>query len=979
MARHFTFTADATGAVLRCEERKLLKQRVVRFDEWDHPAVPFLRRLHSEGRALMHADGLFLPTDSLLMISEGMAQALNLPPLATMTLTLSLKGRIETPDGQLQAAWHDRNYRQVRPDRQGLFVILGKDVTRLSPPLFRLVDAIDQYNATVGQSGDARIPHWMPVQNALRGAIGEDVKVERLISNFTIHQAGAFALDVREGINGPSFDPVLMGYDSKPNIFDLIDAPENDGASETLAQDTAPNNPAAGGLSHEQLLSYDHQRAFAHSFSSHNNTRASYVVAPNTYVVIAPELRRALDVVRRISASSPDERRRFVKNPRSFLVEELADVGDEAGCLFVETQSYSTRVLGLGLWEKPELPWGMRKGTGWLPERLTLKIDDKTVHITPEELPTLDTQVKESESNFRPTVDWKEISYPTRSVRSALSPLGFTGIDQETSDGITEDHAGTPDQQDAHILKIKTNFDDVEHSESTRRHARVNVQFPFAEFAETTPKPHQEAGFRWLAESWASGRPGVLLADDMGLGKTLQALAFLVWIKPLLRDRGPFLIVAPTALLRNWQAEAEKHLRPGALGTCTEVFGSAIGALRRPRGDDWTPEDALDVERLKRADWILTTYETLSNYHRAFARIRYPVAIFDEMQKVKSPDTINTHAAKAMNIDFVLGLTGTPIENRIEDLWCLMDRIHPGLMGSLKEFSASYGTEDPEALRNLKDKLSTGSEVAPPVLLRRMKEDHLPGLPTRVVRDYPTVMPAKQAGAYEAIIASAGAARGKKGEMLKIVHALRGISLHPFTRSEINPFDASERNAWFAASARVAKTLEILLEVKSQREKALVFIEDRQVQRLFSAAITQELRLPSEPSIINGGTSGDKRQQIVDRFQSSQPGFDLLVLSPKAAGVGLTITSANHVIHLSRWWNPAVEDQCNDRVYRIGQEKPVTIHIPQAVHPAYADASFDLKLDQLLAAKRALSKDMLVPPVSEGDAESLFRATVKGI
>ena len=126
------------------------------------------------------------------------------------------------------------------------------------------------------------------------------------------------------------------------------------------------------------------------------------------------------------------------------------------------------------------------------------------------------------------------------------------------------------------------------------------------------------------------------------------------------------------------------------------------------------------------------------------------------------------------------------------------------------------------------------------------------------------------------------------------------------------------------------------------------------------------------PGVINGAVAGERRQDIVKRFQEARPGFDLLLLSPKAAGVGLTITAANHVLHLSRWWNPAVEDQCNDRAYRIGQTRDVTIHVPLALHPIFGDQSFDVKLDELLGRKRELSRDMLVPPEGDGDLSALF-------
>ena len=146
----------------------------------------------------------------------------------------------------------------------------------------------------------------------------------------------------------------------------------------------------------------------------------------------------------------------------------------------------------------------------------------------------------------------------------------------------------------------------------------------------------------------------------------------------------------------------------------------------------------------------------------------------------------------------------------------------------------------------------------------------------------------------------------------------------------------------------------------------------REAQTTFAAVVATLLKLRAEPVIINGTTPGAIRQDIVDRFQNGPPGFNLMVLSPKAAGVGLTITAANHVIHLSRWWNPAVEDQCNDRVYRIGQTRPVTVHVPLAVHPSLGERSFDVNLDRLLEHKRAMSRQMLAAPVGDADIGLLF-------
>jgi hypothetical protein len=258
-----------------------------------------------------------------------------------------------------------------------------------------------------------------------------------------------------------------------------------------------------------------------------------------------------------------------------------------------------------------------------------------------------------------------------------------------------------------------------------------------------------------------------------------------------------------------------------------------------------------------------------------------------------------------------------------------------------------------------------------------MKAEILEGLPTRQFNKERVEMPAEQAQAYSNAVRKAQIGGATQGDMLRAIHAFRGVSLHPSGARDCDPLDKDSVRRWFSQSARMRHAIAVLGELNRTKEKALVFIEDLEIQALFAAAIATHLDLERQPAIINGGVPGEKRLEIVDRFQASPAPFDLLVLSPKAAGVGLTITAANHVIHLSRWWNPAVEDQCNDRCYRIGQQKPVTVHVPIAVHPHYGEASFDVKLDQLLENKRQLSRDMLMPPVADGDVQQLFGQTVR--
>lgn len=534
-----------------------------------------------------------------------------------------------------------------------------------------------------------------------------------------------------------------------------------------------------------------------------------------------------------------------------------------------------------------------------------------------------------------------------------------------------------------HVLQIKTNIEGLDYIiERPARRAGVTSALPRLALSETTPKPHQLRGFDWLVEAYLSGLPGVLLADDMGLGKTFQALLFLAWIRSNELALGrkeppakrPILIVAPTALLANWGAEAARHLARGALGERLDAFAGGLARLKMGKG---RAGETLDYDALRAADLILTTYETLATHHRSFARVHFSTIVFDEMQKIKSPKTINSQTAKAMNGDFILGLTGTPIENRIEDLWCVMDRVAPGYLGDLKSFSTKYGGEDPQALKELKVKIDQPTPPQPALMLRRMKDDILVGLPKKKIMTYQTMMPQQQADAYQEAVREAKSGAGDRNGMLAALHRLRGVSLHPTEATGLDPFDEKSASKWVSASARLLKADEILRQVKSRGEKAIVFVEYHAMMEAF-ADVAPLLFGVKRPAIINGETPGPSRQEIVDRFQAGPEGFDMLVLSPRAAGVGLTITAANHVVHLSRWWNPAVEDQCNDRVYRIGQEREVTIHIPLARHPIFGDSSFDHTLDNLLAIKRSLSRDMLAPPVQGNDIEKMFGATFDG-
>jgi SNF2 family DNA or RNA helicase len=309
----------------------------------------------------------------------------------------------------------------------------------------------------------------------------------------------------------------------------------------------------------------------------------------------------------------------------------------------------------------------------------------------------------------------------------------------------------------------------------------------------------------------------------------------------------------------------------------------------------------------------------------------------------------------AMNADFRIGLTGTPIENAAIDLWTIMDILAPGSLGSAADFRGRYSDPGEDNMVELHERVFLAQGGAPPLALRRMKDDVARDLPSKTRRLHPRLMPAGQAEEYDN--ARRKLAEGGAGAALKMLHHIRSVSVHPGGEERRDDTD------FIHASGRMAATFDILDRLHANGERALIFIEHRALQYRVAEILRQRYRLP-RVEIINGDTPIQRRQRIVNAFQENLGAgarFDVLVLGPKAAGTGLTLTAATHVIHLSRWWNPAVEEQCNDRVHRIGQTRPVTIHLPLAIHPAYAEGSFDCLLQNLMQRKRRLAKKALWP------------------
>ncbi len=905
---------------------------------------------------------VFLTHKLVAGLEEHIARSLGLPPNTLMILGIDCRGGISQPDFSIRAQWLSGGaIPAVGAKTKGSLLFQGGNSWRIPEPLFSIYENISAFRATDTADDTTRFKLIANILDRLPSEEQNRIRSDGYLTRIRIAQASAFSLRLRTDSKGFHFDPVLFGRRVQ--------------ARRESSGEDAPVSEA------ESLLPEAMQEIFAHHrFTQYQECRDRYALRDGYYVYVEPSLQRALTVVRKAQDSDAQTRRSFARNPQAYLKELLGEELDEPVIeqLFIPTEQYSERVRDLGIWQPVVLPWIKREPNTWLPERFGILVGDTRLELSPEDATSLRELVAQAVRKGVPDVEFNGQKVPAST--STMEALGqLQGVSHpETKSLETQGEKLRPENEaqgsSPAFLIVDENYEDL----AFRRECNARAVFEriIPPLVRSTLKPHQEDGLAWIQKAWCHGLPGVLLADDMGLGKTLSALAFLGWVRDMCLSQGigkkPFLIVAPTGLLINWKEEHDRHLHPPGLGEILCAYGRDLRNVRTSKGspgrDTELGSPQLNTERLREADCILTTYETLRDYHLSFAAVPVAVTVYDEMQKVKNPASQLSRAAKTINADFTVGLTGTPIENRLEDLWAIMDVIYPGYLGDLKGFSHSFKEDDMDALKHLKKHLMESEGEQPPIMLRRMKFDHLPGLPEKHVEALQEPMPQKQAEAYSEVIGSAMGASGKS--ILKVLHGLRSISLHPVHPQQWHEL-GDEYISW---SARLSCMFKILDSIVARREKALIFLESLEMQEVLAVMLQRRYKLPRPPMLINGSVAGPKRQDAVNSFQKSRNVFDVMVLSPKAGGVGLTLTAANHVIHLSRWWNPAVEDQCTDRIYRIGQDRDVHVYYPLAIHPdpSISECSFDLKLHALLERKRTISRDVLIPPEGADDVDNLF-------
>jgi SNF2-related domain/Helicase conserved C-terminal domain len=921
------------------------------------PGVDLVQRLVAAGAAISDDDTVLIEHRAVSALSASEAKSLGLPPISDVVSHLETAGIVTRPDFRIKLSWRRMGGQPVvGAKRTGAWLRVGDNWQRLPDALFDIAEGVDRLNAVPDSDLGERLKSIASLREVLPAAVSSaTVETTGLIGEITIAVADAFSLDLVGEGDEAKLEPILH---------------------------------RASGDQDDLLLPPDEQLAFGRDqFNRFGTARPVYTLGKGKYLVLSPPLRRALAEVRRVQSSPIATKRALIASPRAFLREALGTDTDETviESVFRETANYAERVIGLGLWQPRVLPWIKLGTTSWFgpevdrgdtqrhsgPDHAAgIIIGTETIPLTDDEADQLRTRIENAiGANQRSVslhVEGRKFDVPASyETLTALEALKAARSPRDRPN----DSASPPSKDAKPALVIKPNEEEIQVEGYFAKRAAQPLGPP-ARLA-TKLKLHQIEGLDWLQKAWTSGRPGVLLADDMGLGKTFQSLAFLAWLREGMAsgaiDRAPILVVAPTGLLENWRAEHDRHLSTPGLGHCLQAYGRALANIRKSSPDG---RPGIDVEKLRQADWVLTTYETLRDYDQDFGQVRFSALLFDEAQKIKTPGVRVTDAAKAMNAEFRLALTGTPVENRLADLWCITDTVHPACLGDLKTFSASYEKDpDLERLQLLKSFLDVWHGGRPPLLLRRLKEDKLPDLPRPVQRVSEAVMSGTQLDQYEAAVDDARKIN-KPGAVLEILQRMRAISLHPGE----NPSMLDKE--FIEASARMRIAFEALDSIAARRERALVFLDDLNLQARLVGIIQRRYSMAAPPMIINGSVGGATRQARVDRFQVGPDEFDAMILSPRAGGVGLTLTRANHVIHLSRWWNPAVEDQCTGRVVRIGQTRDVEVHIPISLLPR-GNASFDKNLHALLERKRRLMRDALLPPnATDADRNELFEATI---
>ena len=671
-----------------------------------------------------------------------------------------------------------------------------------------------------------------------------------------------------------------------------------------------------------------------------------------------------------------------------------------------ELSGYSERIEGVGYQGTIYIP-ALKKDPseedegGWVdPNNLTPIIRVCTeenpagvcVPVTDEWADSFEQKVISAESDQAELVHDGHLPSPLKTLQARLLLEGVRALLNYKNAVKTDSGGGEkgPNEKKETLI-LKTNFERLDYIEE--RSDRLTLpedavaRLPSALKPTVKLKDHQLQGLKWF-QHLISKSPfdcrGALLADDMGLGKTIQLLSVMGRFYEENPDAPPSIVFAPKSLLENWTNEVTKFFTP-QFPKSLILYGKELARLKQPQSLIDEQLKHTGITDLLRPGWIedvkifFTSYEVLTSFQFSLAKQKLSFVICDEAQRIKTPGTMVTLAVKKLNVQFRVACTGTPVENSLNDLWCLFDFIQPGLLGTLDQFTHAYRRPiecNSDALVESMGRLQT---IISPQILRRTKEHIRKELKGRYYAikqsdsaqlsfksreelsemdrleipmcDYQVLL---YKGGLQKLRDAAQSDNQKQKKTLSFgaLHLMKAVCAEPYCLpgSKFKP-DANGIDAHLQNSPKLKWVMDHLQTIRLKGEKAIIFTELREAQLSLYFFLRELFSI--KPLIINGDS--DKRQEYIDKFSSTE-GFDVIILSTLAAGAGLNVTAANHVFHFTRAWNPAKENQATDRAYRIGQERDVFVYCPTMVSDF---PTFELRLDQLMRRKASLADSTL--------------------
>ncbi len=859
-----------------------------------------LATLVDNGYAKASSEGCMVPFENIYLLDSDERMLLGVPDAYDKAMRLRGEGMLNTTKFKYKL-----EFLTFVPDgdlfpyeRGGNILISDNNQYLLSEEQYELLLRVEDYNKQDEETKttDFNLRTFAEIKEL---AINAGCELDSYLANENVFVPGKIKIEVGEDEDGFTVDP-------------SIDIEENDKFKRT----------------------FDRMRKVQGQYPLQRDN------GERVRVVLNPEQKANLESLKRTGGrhKTRDQIRELTERPTEFFDPNVFDL----------SELYSDRVIEIGIYKPKLYPFICPYKSCWIAGATVETPENGTTKITiedEEELKEFKNCIIKAEEQHKSIVDYKDAQIDIddakflaetaeRQLKNPKEPVNTEGCSRE-------------------VLIIEENAEELGFAVKERVIERGNKYTLFKDpFLNDnfSLKEHQEEGVAWLQHLFKSKASGCLMADDMGLGKTLQILYFIDWHSRMYPDHKPYLIVAPISLLENWENEYNRFFKQPRM------------SIRRLTSKDVPRQFNKDVVQwMQELDIVLTNYESLRIAQLNFCAVEFDVVAVDEAQKIKTPGTLVTNAAKALKANFKIAMTGTPVENTLLDLWCIMDFCVPGLLGNAKAFAAKYQSP----LKNEDtDIVALGNEIHEKLgvfFMRRLKKDAAKDLPEKLEMKKQVAMPMVQDNTYRNEINRY--VRGEEPNMLVTIMHIREISEHPYLYD--NTLANHDSSEVIETSARLQATIPFLDSIRDKNEKVIIFAERKETQRMLQRVCLERYGIVAKiingdtPSVVSRVSSGKQsRQASIDEFQAVK-GFNVIIMSPIAAGMGLNVVAANHVIHFSRHWNPAKENQATDRAYRIGQDKDVYVYYPMAVSKQFK--SFDETLDELLSRKTSLATSTIFP------------------